>query len=172
MGAVPITANCQCFNVIFSNLTAQEIIANKDNIFRCAKAFRRDANALMLQLAQKFEFDLHDCGAWPKPVYNTSRNKKGMLNEEWSFFLHGAHCCFEHIVTGQTLEVRYTEKPEFGILDGFFFYTYMQTTDEFKNLAKWFNNQSNVYVAVDILLGEGILTKISGQISGHFSIAL
>lgn len=126
----------------------------------------------MLQLAQKFEFDVYNCGAWPSPVYHTNRNKKGMLNENWSFFLHGAHCCFEHILTGQTLEVRYTEKPEFGILEGFFFYTYMRTTDEFNSLAQWFNDCANVYAAIDILLADGNLTKIPGQIAGHFCVAL
>jgi hypothetical protein len=153
-------------------LTIQDIIANKDNIFLCAKAFRDDANALMLQLAQEFDFDINNCGAWPSPVYKTSHNNKGTLTDDWTFYLHGSHCRFDNLKTGQIVVVCYTEKPEFGLLDSFFFYTYMQTTNEFKNLANWFENHSNVYDAIDILSEEGTLTKKPGQISGNYILAL
>ena len=154
-------------------LTVQEIIANKENIYSCAKAFREDANTLMVQLSQKFNFNLNDCGAWPTAVYKTDFYKKGMLNAEWTFFLHGSHCRFDNLQTGQAVEVYYTEKPEFGRLDGFFFYNYMQTTNTFNNLARWFNNHVNVNKALEILSSEGTLTKKRKSIgSGNYVVAL
>lgn len=155
-----------------TTLTVQKIIENKDAIYLCAKAFRDDANTLMLQLSQKFDFNINDCGAWPIPVYKTNHNNKGTLNEEWTFYLHGSHCRFDNLKTGKTVEVRYTEKPEFGCLDGFFFYNYMQTTDRFKDLASWFINHVNVYNALDILVDEGTLTKNQSIGSGSCVIAL
>jgi hypothetical protein len=116
-------------------LKNQEIITNKERIYLCAKAFREDASTLMLQLSNKFGFSLDDCGAWPIPVFRTSYKNKDLLNTDWTFYLHGSHCRFDNLKTGQIVEVKYTEKPEFGCLDGFFFYTYMQTTDRFKGLA-------------------------------------
>jgi hypothetical protein len=35
----------------------------------------------------------------------------------------------------------------------------MQTTERFKDLAKWFNHHRAVYEALDILVEEGTLTK-------------
>lgn len=154
------------------NLTTQEIIENKVNIYLCAKEFRSDASLLMLKLSQKFNFNLNDCGAWPEPVYKARRNCKGILNSEWTFFLHGSHCCFENLLNGQIVEVLYTEKPEFGFLDGFFFYNYMQTTDKFKDLAGWFINYRSVYDAIEILSEEGTLSKIKRIGSGFKILAL
>lgn len=155
-----------------TKLTIQEIIANRDNIYRCAKAFRNDANTLMLQLAIKFDFNLLDCGAWPLPVYKTNHNNKGILNEDWTFYLHGSHCRFDNLQTGQIVEVRYTEKPEFGCLEGYFFCTYMQTTEEFKHLADWFINHQNVYAAIEVLSEVGTLTKKPSIMTGDYILAL
>ncbi len=145
-----------------TNLTAQEILENKDSIYLCAKAFRDDANTLMFELAQKFDFNINDCGAWPETVYKTRYNNKGILNLEWTFYIHGSHCRFENLQTGQVVEVLYVEKPEFGFLDGFFFYNYMQTTDKFKDLASWFISHTNVYDAIEILSEEGTLSRKPG----------
>ena len=64
------------------NLTTQEIIENKVNIYLCAKEFRSDASLLMLKLSQKFNFNLNDCGAWPEPVY-----KARILNPDPILFI-------------------------------------------------------------------------------------
>lgn len=155
-----------------TTLTVQEIIKNKESIYLCAKSFRNDATSLMHQLALKFDFEINDCGAWPMPVYKTKYNDKGILNSEWTFYLHGSHCRFDNLKTGQAVEVRYTEKPEFGFLDGFFFYNYMLTTDRFKNLADWFIEYSNVYTAIDVLAEEGTLTRRTNIRLGNNVLAL
>jgi hypothetical protein len=126
----------------------------------------------MLQLSIKFNFSLNDCGAWPTSVYKTNHKNKGVLNPEWTFYLHGAHCRFENTQTGQIVEVRYTEKPEFGCLDGFFLFNYMQTTDRFTDLASWFADSSNVYDAIKILSEYGVLTKKVGVGSYSYILAL
>lgn len=95
-----------------------------------------------------------------------------MLTPEWTFYFHGAHCRFDNLQTGQVIEVKHTEKPEFGCLDGFFFYTYMQTTEQFKPLADWFADHLNVYKALEILVEEGTLTKHPGIGSGNCVIAI
>ncbi len=153
-------------------MTVQKIIDNKEQIYLCAKAFRNDATALMQMLSEKFDFSINNCGTWPITIYQTSRSNKGILNEEWTFYLHGSHCHFENINTGQSVEVRYTEKPEFGYLDGFFFLNYMQTTVRFKNLADWFINSSNVYIAIEELAKEGTLTKRNDSKQGNYILAL
>jgi len=156
---------------VTNHLTDQKIIANKEKIYLCAKAFREDASALMLQLSQKFSFDLNDCGKWPAPVYKTNFKNKGVLNPEWMFYLHGSHCRFENLKSGQIVEVKYTEKPEFGCLDAFFFYNYMQTSDKFKDLASWFVDHTNVYAALEILADEGTLTKKPSMVLGSYLLA-
>lgn len=153
-------------------MTVQEIIENKERIYLCAKAFREDATSLMKQLAVTFDFDISECGDWPEPVGKTKYNNKGQLNSDWTFYLHGSHCRFDNVITGQAVEVRFTDKPEFGFLDGFFFYNYMQTTDRFKDLADWFKEELNVYDAIDILVEEGILTRRTDVRFGNNALAL
>lgn len=140
-------------------LTVQEIIQNKVRFYLCAKAFRDDANSLMLQLADKFGFDINECGAWPTAVSKTKYSEKGILNLEWTFYLHGSHCRFDNVITGQAVEVLFTEKPEFGYIDGFFFYNYIRTTVHFQDLAAIFTDELNVYKAIDVLVEEGTLTQ-------------
>jgi hypothetical protein len=140
-------------------LTVQEILANKESIYACAKAFREDANALMLQLSREFNFNLNEYEEWPTTVFKTNYKNKGMMNGGWTFYFHGSHCHFHNLNTGQVVEVKYIEKTEFGCVDGFFLYTYMQTTERFKDRAKWFNHHRAVYEALDILVEEGTLTK-------------
>jgi len=84
--------HCTKPHIYTTILTVKDIIQNKERFYLCAKSFREDANSLMLQLADKFDFDVNDCGAWPTSVAKTNYNEKGVLNLEWTFYLHGSHC--------------------------------------------------------------------------------
>ncbi|MEQ1555003.1 MAG: hypothetical protein ABL929_12530 [Ferruginibacter sp.] len=148
-------------------LTAQEIIENKAAIFSCAKAFREDASKLMLQLSRTFDFDINKLEPWPAYISETRYNKKGILDHEWTFYVHGSHCRFESSITGQIVEVRYTERPEFGCLDGYFFYNYMLTTNEFRSLAIWFADYTNVYDAIQVLSQEGTFTRVKSNVRDY-----
>jgi hypothetical protein len=141
-------------------MTSEDIIKNKEIILECAKAFREDANNLMIELSKDFNFSLGATETFAREVYAHKYNNKGIFRKEWTYYFHGAECRFENINTGQIVEMIIITKPEFGFLDGYFFYNYMASTEKFKELASWFENHTNVWEAVRILADEKILTRV------------
>jgi hypothetical protein len=153
-------------------MTQNEIIDNEAPIFECAKSFRQEANYLMLGLAKDYNFSLDKGALFAKEVYAHKYKNKGIFREEWEYHFHGAECLFENLKTGQIIELIYTNKPEFGFLDGYFFYNYMLTTDRYKNLARWFTNYLNVWTAIEDLADRKILTRMPGTNTNRNIIAL
>lgn len=152
-------------------MTSRQILDNKEQIYECAKSFREEANRLMQCLATTFNFQVETFDGFRSTLRKSHKNK-GVLNENWTYFFHGAECQFENIVTKQVVEVIYINRPEFGYLDGYFFYNYMLTTKEFNNLATWFENYLNVWRAIEILSDEGTLTKVNSINSNRNVVAL
>ena len=138
-----------------------QILNKKLELLECAKAFRRDANFLMDLFAKTFGIDLETLDGLQELKHAKSEEGRGKLNEDWNYYFHGAECQFENAKTGQVVEAIVVTKPEFGYLDCYFFYNYMSTTDRFKNLASFFENDyRNICKAIDLLVLEGILTRV------------
>lgn len=151
-------------------MTTQRILEFKDAIYYCAKDFRHDANALMTQLAAEYNFKIQQSISFPKEVYR-HYNDKGIFKGEWSYFFHGSHCRFEHLNIGQVLEVFFVCSPEFGYIDPYFFLVYIMTTEKHKWL-KDVLNEENVLLAIDLLIKEGLLTKIENSIWKNLILAV
>lgn len=150
-----------------------QILKKKIELHECAKAFRQDANFLMGLMADTFGIDLQTLDGLQELKHKKSVKQRGKLNEDWNYYLHGAECQFENVRTKQVVEVIIVTKPEFGYLDCYFFYNYMSTTDRFKNLAAFFNNDyQNICKAIDLLALEGILTRVDDLFIQRNVIAL
>lgn len=67
-------------------------------------------------------------------------NGQTNLSDNWWFNVHGEHCMFENMITGQTLEVSLGNKESIGNLDPYFFYTFLETTEHLKHLTQYFKN--------------------------------
>lgn len=148
--------------IISPSVANEKILHKKLELFECAKSFREDANHLMSLMAKTFDIDLQTLGGLHELKYKKSHQQRGQLNEEWTYHLHGAECRFESKATGQIVEIIVITKPEFGYLDCYFFYNYMATTDRFKELAAFFDNDYlNICKAIDLLVLEGVLTRVS-----------
>jgi hypothetical protein len=141
-------------------MTREGIIDNQGKILECARSFRDDANYLMYGLANDFSFSLAKPISFPKEVYKSKYNNKGIFRNDWTYWFHGAECVFENTRTGQVVELIWVTTPEFGFLDGYFFYNYMLTTERYKELAKWFESYSNVWEAIDRLAEIEILYNV------------
>lgn len=131
-----------------------------DEILEAATAFQNEANTLMSMMAKKFGFDLNTIGSLTREARSKNHFHKGELAEEWTFYFHGSDCCFENTQTGQILEVHYLHPPEFGYLDGYFFYKYLQSTPAFQSLAAKFGSHAELWHAVEWMANEGILTYV------------
>ena len=67
-------------------------------------------------------------------------NGEENLSDNWSFWVHGEHCKFENTETGQTLEVSLGNQDSIKNLDPCFFYNFLNTTENFKHLTKYFKD--------------------------------
>ncbi|GAB2842815.1 DUF6896 domain-containing protein [Ferruginibacter profundus] len=158
---------------ISSSIHNDQILQKRFELFECAKAFRQDGNNLMSLMANKFGIDLETLDGLQELKHKKSVKQRGKLNDDWNYYLHGAECQFENVKSNQVVEVIVVTKPEFGYLDCYFFYNYMATTERFKNLAAFFNNDyHNICKAIDLLVFEGILTRVNDLLIQRNVIAL
>ena len=151
-------------------MNTQRILEFKEDIYDCAKEFRRDANCMMAQLASDFNFEIKSSISFPREVYR-HYNNKGTFREERSSYFHGSHCRFEHLITGQVLEVLFTHSPEFGYIDPFFFLAYIKTTEKHKWLEEVLNEE-NVHFTIELLVKENVLTMTENSTDKNLILAL
>ena len=67
-------------------------------------------------------------------------NRQENLSDTWWFDVHGEHCMFKNLTTGQILEVSLGDKESIVNLDPYFFYNFLETTANLKHLTKYFKN--------------------------------
>jgi len=84
------------------------------------------------------------------------------INEDWCFWTHGTDCRFRNIITGQIIEVNLLGRSD--ILDPYFFYTFIKTSEKYKYIAKYFEEKpfdqmSDLFMK---LIEDGKMKKISG----------
>jgi hypothetical protein len=85
------------------------------------------------------------------------------LSGNWWFDVHGEHCMFENLTTGQIIEVSISDKDSVENLDPYFFHNFLKTTETLKHLAKYFGNPFNdTLYFFEELERQKILTKICG----------
>lgn len=88
-------------------------------------------------------------------------NGQENLSDNWWFDVHGEHCMFKNLTTGQILEVSLGSKECIGNLDPYFFYNFLETTKSLKHLTKYFNNPfSDTLNFFEKLEQQKILTNI------------
>ncbi|GGG54816.1 DUF6896 domain-containing protein [Epilithonimonas arachidiradicis] len=85
-----------------------------------------------IQVGRYFEIQNAD-------LFNGQEN----LSDNWWFDVHGEHCLFRNLITGQTLEVSLGNKESIANLDPYFFYNFLETTENFRHLTKYFKNPFN-----------------------------
>lgn len=68
------------------------------------------------------------------------RNGEEHLTDNWYYDVHGEHCMFENVETGQVLEVSLGRVDDIGNLDPYFFYNFLQSTKNLKHLIQYFED--------------------------------
>ena len=60
------------------------------------------------------------------------------LTENWDYDVHGEHCDFRNNITGQEIVVSLGKNKWIENLDPYFFYKFLETSDKYNYLAKYF----------------------------------
>lgn len=115
-------------------ITEEEIEANQDFFEQCAKDYRQLAGELMYQWVKHLGLvlDLES----PLKTFNPlkmSGDSNGKMRG-WRYCIHGFHCDFTHLKTGQYIEVPLVWGLEFGDLDPYFFTQYILSTPSYHPL--------------------------------------
>lgn len=85
------------------------------------------------------------------------------LSDNWYFDVHGEHCLFENLKTGQKIEVSLGNEDSIGNIDPYFFYDFLKTTDNLAYLAEYFKNPfKDMLTFFEQLEEQRILIHVSG----------
>ncbi|GAB5527701.1 MAG: hypothetical protein Roseis2KO_55730 [Roseivirga sp.] len=127
---------------VIPGLTTSGILNKKEPILSAAKLFRSTATALMDKLAERYKVDFKSGqGLYELRTNNDHIHRVDRINDQWKFQFHGYECRLTNEVTGQSLDTIFIHRPEFGVLDPYFFLQYVNTTPELRDLKVFFNDK-------------------------------
>ena len=154
-------------------ITDQEIEAFQDFFEQCAKDYRQLGEELLFKLVDKFGLNLNT--DFPMETFNKFKNDKRQIGkvEDWKYFLHGFHCGFENIKTGQIIEVPLVFGLEFGDLDPYFFSKFIKSTPNYKPLPiNIFEDYADGVRINEKMISLGKFEVINSNIGNHFGIVV
>ena len=150
-------------------LTREAILENSAELVQSAREFRALASELGAQLAAKVGIgaaQLSACGQYLPPVLKIEQS--GILNDNWNYFFHGFQCRFVDRASGQVADIEFGFGEEFGALDPWFWYQFLETTPRYAHLASWLAlGYADARRMFDVLIEAGLLVEIQGEIVGH-----
>ncbi len=100
--------------------------------------YRIEGKKLMFELGKKFDLDINNVDEYEKLISRSNGNipRKGKLSERWNYYFHGGECGFYNKKHKQKVEVVLSNPPEFGHLDAWFLFSFMESTEKYKNEIK------------------------------------
>lgn len=143
-------------------LETAKLLKVMDDVHQAGITFRQTGIELMETLGTTHNIDPYDLHALNRLKFRSRANKqRGVIDDQWNFWFHGAECQFSNHATGQIIELVIDYCPEFGALDSFFFFRYIDTTPAYKELSKFFNEDwKSLTKALDLLEDQGRLKRI------------
>lgn len=104
--------------------------------------FEKKANEMINLLAEKFQLDLSQHNPFSKLLSRQNNLWKGNLNKKWTYWFHGDACDFENLQTKQYLHVKINRTQNYGAIDNFYLFKFMQTSDSLKHASKILNSDN------------------------------
>lgn len=149
-------------------ITDEEIEANQDFFEQCAKDYRKLGGELIFTLVHKLGLELNK--DFPMQTFNKlKRDKPNGKVEGWRYYVHGFHCGFENIKTGQNIEVPLVFGLEFGDLDPYFFTNFIKSTPKYNPLpVHIFEDYSDGVRINEKMISLGKFEKISSNVGNHY----
>lgn len=136
-------------------ISKEEVAALQPVFLDAARRFRTDAGSLAHRLAEINNISVSEL--------STHGANITAFPEGWKVYRHGIHYAFTHEMTKQHLEVCFVFGTEFGVLDPYFFYQYMATTQGIgapKQIVKPYHDTSR---AMQLLEANGSLKRICSE---------
>lgn len=154
-------------------ITDEEIESNQDFFEQCAKDYRQLGKELLFKLVNKLNLKLNE--DFPLGTFNILKSGKKQIGkvENWKYFVHGFHCGFENITTGQIIEVPLVFGLEFGDLDPYFFTKYIKSTPSYKPLpVDIYEDYADGVRIIEKMISLGKFERIDSNIGNHYGIVV
>jgi hypothetical protein len=154
-------------------ITDNEIEKNQDFFEQCAKDFRRLGEELIFRLADKLGKTINS----DHPLLTFNEFKRGKKQtgklDDWRYYLHGFHCGFKNLKTGQSIEVPLVFGLEFGDLDPYFFSIFIKSTPSYKPLpVAIYEDYADGQRIINKMLSLGKFERINSNVGNHFGIVV
>lgn len=154
-------------------ITDLEIEENQDFFEKCAKDYRQLGKKLIFELADELNVTINP--EFPLETFNEfKRNKKesGKL-DSWKYSIHGFHCGFENVMTGQFIEVSLVFGLEFGDIDPFFFSQFIKSTPKYRPLPiDIFEDYADGKKINEKMISLGKFERINSNIENHYGVVV
>jgi hypothetical protein len=154
-------------------ITDQEIEDNQDFFEQCAKDYRQLGEELIFKLTDSLGLSINEDS--PMITFNKlkmDKKQKGVI-DNWEYFIHGFHCGFKNIDTGQCIEVSLVFGLEFGVLDSYFFINFIKSTPKYNPLpVDFFEEYADGSRIKEKMLSLGKFEKIGSNINQHYGIVV
>ena len=154
-------------------ITDKEIEDNQDFFEQCAKDYRQLGEELLHKLVESLNLKLSK--DFPMQTFNELKRDKRQIGkiEDWRYFIHGFHCGFKNIKTGQLIEVPLVFGQEFGDLDPYFFSKFIKTTPKYKPLpVDIFEDYADGVRINEKMISLGSFERISSNVGNHYGIVV
>lgn len=99
-------------------------------------SFEKKANEMIEMLAKEFQLNLKEHNPFSKLILRQNNLWKGNLRDYWTYWFHGDACDFENSQTKQFLHVKINRDSNYGTIDNFYLFKFMQTTDSLKHVSE------------------------------------
>jgi len=117
-------------------------ISEEELLIETIISFEKKANEMINLLAEKFQLDLTQHNPFSKLLSRQNNLWKGNLNKKWTYWFHGDACDFENLQTKQYLHVKIICGSNYGAIDNFYLFKFMQTSDSLKDASKILNTEN------------------------------
>ncbi|MES2864046.1 MAG: hypothetical protein V4666_08005 [Bacteroidota bacterium] len=126
-------------------------------VIEVIQAFENKANEMIKALSVEFNLDLNSENIFDKFITRENNLWKGNLKENWTYLFHGDACDFENTVTNQFLHVKINRNGNYGAIDYFYLYQFLQTTASLKPIYEVIHSKEYFYELLEELIKTEIL---------------
>ena len=123
-------------------------------------SFEKKANEMVNVLAEEFQLNLSKQNPFSKLLLRQNDLWKGNLKDNWTYWFHGDACDFENSQTQQFLHVKVNRKSNYGAIDNFNLFKFMQTTYLLKHASQVLNTENIFIETLQSLEKKGFVKNI------------